>query len=145
MRPGRDSGYGAPPVPRKLLCLRTKSPGSPRGRSLPSATLDRNFLPAVRRDWLTCYRVIRNLTIAPKKKTTLRQPKGGFSAFRTQILMLISLLLRRFLGGCGGSSGFWFPELRICLNPLVRRVAHARIKGEQVRLARLNRRGRQLR
>src|ERR1019366_4712832 len=59
--------------------------------------------------------------------------------------MIISRLLRWFLAGGGSSSGFWFPELGICLNPLVRRVAHARIKREQVRLARLNRCRRQRR
>src|ERR1017187_8392286 len=52
--------------------------------------------------------------------------------------MIISRLLRWFLA-FGGSSSLWSPELGICLNPLVRRVAHARIKREQVRLARLNR------
>src|SRR5208282_21276 len=53
--------------------------------------------------------------------------------------MFISRLLRWFLAFGGSSSGLWFPELGICLNPLVRRVAHARIKREQVGLARLNR------
>src|ERR1017187_5397361 len=48
--------------------------------------------------------------------------------------MIISRLLRWFLAGGGSSSGFWFPELGICLNPLVRRGAHARITGERVGL-----------
>src|ERR1039457_6975977 len=52
--------------------------------------------------------------------------------------MIISRLLRWFLA-FGGSSSLWSPELGICLNPLVRRGAHARIKPEQVCLARLNR------
>jgi|GraSoiStandDraft_16_1057320.scaffolds.fasta_scaffold187901_4 hypothetical protein len=55
-----------------------------------------------------------------------------------RILLTVSRFGGWLLGGRGRRGSFWTPEVRISLDPVVRRVAHARIEDEEVRLTLLN-------
>jgi len=60
--------------------------------------------------------------------------------FRESLLLVIRFGCR-LLGGRGRCGCFGTPVVRIGLDPLIPRVAHARIEGKQVALTLLNRRG----